>query len=91
MELAMTELEQPDPNKGRPIPWVYVDKPDAEFDPDPSSCGLTPEMLKEAYQLYTMTFVSKSPVDKLAAEVFYKDVDFEKRLAEGTTEGAPAE
>lgn len=61
-----------------------------DFDPDITSCGLTPEMLQEAAKLYNMTFASKNPVDRLAGEVFYKDVDFEK-LSGGTTEGVSAE
>jgi hypothetical protein len=54
-----------------------IDKADSEFDPDLSACGLTPEMLKKANQLYQMTFVTKNPMDKLVAQIFYKDVDFE--------------
>lgn len=75
----MVEPEQSEPNKG------LIDKLKAQgrdFDPDLSSYGFTPEMLKDARQLYEMSFVTKNPIDKMAGQLFYQDVDFEKDKAE---------
>lgn len=83
----MTEEKKPekrDLNMFSPI------EDDADFEDDTSACGLSPEMLKGAMELYKQTFMAKSPIEELTAKTFYNDVDL-KKLGEGTTEAAPSE
>jgi hypothetical protein len=50
--------EDPKPEESKTI-FHPVEEVDPDFDPDPSSCGLTPEMLKEAIKIYEESYASR--------------------------------
>lgn len=89
----MTEEKKPLPEadpavKEKTITMFSKLEDDAEFDADTTACGISPDMLKGAMELYKQTFMPKSELEELTAKTFYNDVDL-KKLGEGTTE-APA-